>query len=119
MAGRILDALNGAEIPKIAPNPDFTPPVLFPSQTDFEEFFFMGQRRYKCNQVWESGEPCEYDSYELMTVVQHAQGPHNRSGKISERVRQQRQSSILDSRGNPLIVEENPPAAFAAFRFKD
>ena len=37
--------------------------VTLPGQTEFEEFYFMGQRRYKCNQQWEGGAPCEYDTY--------------------------------------------------------
>ena len=116
---RVLDALSGAESAKTSPKPDFTPPEPFPSQPDFEEFFFMGQRRYKCNQVWESGAPCEYDHYDLREILHHIQEPHNRSGKVSERVKRQRESQLVDSRGRNIIVTEEPAPEFDGYKFKE
>ena len=110
--------LGAPEGRKSAADGVFIPPEPFPSQPDFEEFFHMGQRRYKCNQVWESGAPCEYDTYDLRTLLEHVREPHNRSGKVSERVQRQRESRILDPAGKNIVVTE-PAPEYGAFRFKE
>jgi hypothetical protein len=100
----------------LPPTTDSAHESVLPSQTEFEEFYFMGQRRYKCNQMWEGGAPCEYDTYDFQGIVFHSQQPHNRTGSAAPR-KIVRQSPILNSNGKSFTVDETPPE-FADYQFK-
>ena len=106
--------VQSAPEPQKPPFEGFQPPEAFPSQTDFEEFFFMGQRRYKCNQFWESGAACEYDTYDLQGIIAHIREPHNRSGSAAPR-KVVRRSPILDAKGEAFAVEDEK---FSNYQFK-
>jgi hypothetical protein len=86
----------------------------------FEIFHWRGQKRYRCNQTWESGTPCEFDTYDLEAIREHAREPHTRTGKPVEPP-PARVSPILDESGKHIIVgnEKPTPPEFSDFRFKE
>src|ERR1035441_4757717 len=77
-------------------------------ETGLDVFWWSGQKRYKCPLSWESGERCAYDTYDLSEMRKHiSKAPHSLSGKLPTQT-QRRTSSLLDGKGNPIIVEEIP-----------
>jgi hypothetical protein len=48
---------------------------------EFEIFYWGGQKRYRCNQYWETGAKCQYDTYDREALIRHISQPHSESGK--------------------------------------
>lgn len=89
------------------------------SQKDIETFYWKGQLRYKCNRVWESGAPCEYDTHDLETLQIHVSKPHNRSGERESKVNT-RVSPVLDDKGKQIVIEEiEVPDEHRNIRFRE
>jgi hypothetical protein len=47
----------------------------------FHVVTWLGQKRYLCNQKWESGEACQFDSYDINVTREHAAQPHTYTGR--------------------------------------
>jgi len=52
-----------------------------PDPPEIPTLTWKGQKRYCCTRLWESGDPCAYNHYDLQTVIDHIASPHTRSGK--------------------------------------
>jgi len=88
-------------------------------ESGFQEFYFMGQLRYRCDQVWEGGAQCEYDTYDLQALYEHRRSPHTQDGKPSQsRVRV---SPVVDSQGKAILIDETNRAAeaYRDLKFKE
>ena len=83
----------------------------------FEIFFWKGQQRYRCNQKWESGTKCEFNTHELEDLLRHVRQPHTRSGKAPER--KGYVSPVLGPEGEQIIREmPEVPAEHLGASFK-
>lgn len=79
-----------------------------PEQTEFETFHWLGQLRYKCNRLWESGAHCEYDHHDLDQIRKHAASPHGRA-VIN--------SPLTSTAPVPQNVSEKPAPEFENIKF--
>ncbi len=87
-------------------------------KTGLKYFVVMGQTRYLCPAVWESGAPCERDHYDANWILDHANEPHNATGtRKAVTVRNQRVSSLVDERGKQIVYDE-PATGMENVRFK-
>ena len=82
----------------------------------FTESTWKGQKRFHCNQTWESGGPCEFDTHDMRLMLEHIRAPHTLTGKAPKVARHQ-PSIIVDSEGKPIVREE-PAPEFQEFRFR-
>ena len=88
--------------------------------SDFESFFWRGQERFRCNQKWENGTPCLFDTYDMETMIEHIACPHNRSGKVPKQPKRIPVASpILDTYGNPTIREMEVDPEYRDIKFKE
>jgi hypothetical protein len=83
----------------------------------FEQRLWKNQTRYSCNQFWESGTKCEFDTHSMELMEDHIRTPHTYSGKPLKTSRQ-RVSPILDSDGNQIVHTE-PSPEFQDYQFKE
>lgn len=73
---------------------------------DFEIFYWSGQKRYRCNQTWESGIKCEFDTFDYRALLDHVSSPHTYSGKrapVAQKIRSV--SPIVGPNGEEIIHE--------------
>ena len=83
----------------------------------FQVFYWRNQRRFRCNRNWESGVPCEFDTYDMATMHEHVRSPHSLTGK-EPKVPVKRVSRLVDADGHNLALEE-PTVEFEDYTFKD
>ena len=84
---------------------------------EFEPFIWAGQKRYRCNQLWESGGKCDFDTYDLELMQAHIREPHTRSGKHNPTSAPARVSPILDAEGKNIVVHRDGKGN-ETYRFK-
>jgi hypothetical protein len=71
-------------------------------ENGFEIYYWMGTKRYKCNQKWSTGAPCQFDSQDFDTVLEHSAQSHSETPK--RRVpRPTTVSPILGPDGQPVV----------------
>lgn len=68
---------------------------------DFEIFFWNGQKRYRCNLIWESGVKCIFDTFDYRDLLAHVSAPHTYSGKRA--VTPRSVSPIVGPRGEEIV----------------
>jgi hypothetical protein len=76
------------------------------TEGEFEIYWWGGQKRYKCNQKWSTGDPCQFDTYDREALIRHISQPHSE-------VRQRKPpavppkvvSPIVGPKGEPLVRE--------------
>jgi len=78
-----------------------------PTEQGFETFTALGQKRYKCNYTWPNGQPCNFDTYDLLVIMKDHLAGH---AAYEKEVRKQRRgergempSRLFGPDGNPLI----------------
>jgi len=97
-------------------------PQLFDldEKTGLRFHMWKGQKRWHCNQVWESGQSCQFNASELAELWEHIRSGHSRSGKPLKTQREPPShiSPLVDSNGNPIVVADEP-SEFSGIHFKD
>ena len=86
-----------------------------------QTYIGLGQRRFKCDQKWESGAPCEFDYYSIKDLLNHIDECPTREGKKKQKQLRVVQTPLLDASGNSLVREvndDNLPAEYRAVHFK-
>lgn len=90
------------------------------TEKDFEEFHWKDQLRYRCNRTWESGALCQFDTYDMLAMMDHLKSPHNRSGKFpKQKPTSSVMSSLVDGNGKPIVFAEEPAQEFKDVQFKE
>lgn len=87
---------------------------------DFEIFLWKGQKRYRCNQKWEFGDACTWNTHDMELLMEHISKPHTRDGKPMKKAPQTVVSPIVDERGEQIVREltQEEAAEYKDFRFK-
>ncbi len=80
-------------------------------------FHWKNQKRYRCNQVWESGDPCAFDTYDLAELRRHVTEPHNRTGRRAQA--QRRVLSPIVGPSGEAIVRDDAEFRGVAFKPED
>jgi hypothetical protein len=73
---------------------------------EFEIFFWNGQKRYRCNQRWENGIPCAFDTFDYRALIEHVTQPHGYSGRRAPALPRKVISPIVGPQGEEIIREE-------------
>lgn len=76
------------------------------TEGDFEVFYWNGQKRFRCNQKWENGVPCGFDTFNYQDLLTHVSQPHNLSGKRRKLPAPPQPSRIVGPDGEPVVREE-------------
>jgi hypothetical protein len=86
------------------------------TEGDFEIFFWKGQKRYRCNQRWEGGGKCEFDTFHYPDLLAHISQPHTYSGKRAPSTPRRVVSPIVGPQGEEIAHEVDPEISGAKFR---